>query len=256
VDGGPVARDGGGIDDAALVSHDLPADALAGQAFAATVVVRNSGTSTWTAAAGYRLGGVGDEDPFAPARVELPIPAVSPGDEVAFTFRMVAPLAAGSYSTDWRMLREHAHWFGEVAERSVAVRAVEGCSEPLPPPLARMKVVVHSDQGFKKVLDSTPLVYGREFCAAIGYTDGRLFCMPRPHGHPETEACAEYVVGRASDTGRVGPTWTYNAQPCVESAEDGRCKNHYDNQFLVFVFGSGTARACSASGVCGEIVIP
>jgi hypothetical protein len=64
-------------------------------------------------------------------------------------------------------------------------------------------------------------------------------------------------MGRAPDTGRVGPRWTFNGQPCSDSAADGTCRNHPDNQFLVFVFGSGTAVACSnVQSVCGELLVP
>jgi hypothetical protein len=269
-DGGRTARDGGagapdggpaGFDDASVVWHDIPETVLTGQAFRVTIAVANRGTTTWTRQGGYKLGGVGDADPFTFWRVELPADLALRGDPAdppahQFTLSMVAPRTPGVYLTDWQMLREHVHWFGGVASATVEVRAPEGCSPPLPPPVERLRVVIHNDQGWKKVLDSTPLVYGREYCVAIGFTDGRLFCPPRPEGHPETEACNEVAVGRARDTGRVGPTWTFNGAACQAGASEGVCVNHSDNQFLVFVFGSGTAQACTASGVCGEIVIP
>jgi hypothetical protein len=263
LDGGTTNADGGmaDTDDAEIVSHDLPATMMAGQAARVTIVVANKGTSTWTRALGYKLGGVGDEDPFAPARIELPDGVFVRGDRVspgthAFTTTLVAPSAAGSYTTDWRMLREHVRWFGQTVTQHVEVRAFEGCMNPTPPPIDQFRVVVHNDVGFRKVLDSTALFYGREYCAEIGFTDGRIRCPVRPEGHPEVEACNELTVGRASDTGRVGPTWTYNGNPCNDSAEPGTCKNHGENQYLVFVYGAGTARACSASRVCGELTIP
>lgn len=264
-DGGAGASDAGtniaSADDAALVSHDLPTTMRAGESVRATLVFANRGTSTWTRALGYKLGGVDDSDPFADARVELPSGVSvagapgSPGTH-AFTVQLVAPTTPGTYVTDWRMLRERVRWFGETASQTIEVRAVEGCTTPLPPPVDRLRVVVHADQGFRKVLDSTALVRGQAYCAEVGFTDGRLYCPTRPEGHPEVDACNELSVGRASDTGRVGPTWTYRGAPCDNSASSGSCKNHPANQFLVFVHGPGTARACTAAGVCGEVTVP
>jgi len=86
---------------------------------------------------------------------------------------------------------------------------------------------------------------------AIGFTDGRRFCPPRPEGHPERAACDAALVGAAADTGRIGPTWTVNGQPCVFA---NGCENHPTNQFLVFAYAAGTYQAC-ASGICGALVL-
>ena len=69
------------------------------------------------------------------------------------------------------------------------------------------------------------------------------------------DVCNELVVGHAQDTGRVGPTWTFNGLPCVDAAQDGRCVNHGENQFLVVVFGPGTARACARNNICQEVTV-
>jgi hypothetical protein len=94
------------------------------------------------------------------------------------------------------------------------------------------------------------------YCAAIGYTDGRRYCKPRPEGHPQQAVCDAFVVGTAKDTGRVGPTWTANGKACVDSETGSTpfCMNHPDNQFLVFAYGPGTYEAC-AKGVCGSVVV-
>lgn len=240
-----------------LVEHTFPASVPAGRYFDVTVTMQNTGDTSWTPGAEYRLGAVDNNDPFnADARVDLtPGAHVEPGAIHVFTIPFVAPGIPGVHRTDWRMLEELVEWFGETAVADVDVQA-HGCMNPTPPPIDLFKVVIHNDQGYKKVLDSTALVYGREYCTEIGFTDGRSRCPSRPEGHPQVEACNEFLVGRAKDTGRIGPTWTYNGLPCLESSDDGRCVNHYDNQFLVFVFGPGTARACPEQGVCGELVIP
>jgi hypothetical protein len=134
--------------------------------------------------------------------------------------------------------------------------ASEGCGDPVPPAVSRINVTVHGSSPGRVLLDSTPLV-GPDpaYCRLIGFTDGRLHCPVRTEGHPERAACEAARVGRATDTGRVGPTWSANGKGC---GGDGgaSCVNHPDNQFLVFAYGSGRFRACAATGVCGEITLP
>jgi hypothetical protein len=132
---------------------------------------------------------------------------------------------------------------------------------PEPPPLARVNVKVHSDQGVKKVLDSAPIVCSggafEGFCEKMMNDPSRRCCPPRPEGHPQRVACDELLMGRARDSGRVGPTWTLNGRGCVSGDSNAlpRCVNHPDNQYLLFAFGPGRYSACSEGGACGEIQI-
>jgi hypothetical protein len=130
------------------------------------------------------------------------------------------------------------------------------CGEPVPPPVTQVSVKVHGGSGDRVLLDSTPLV-GPDgaYCRRIGFTDGRLYCPVRPEGNPERLACEAARVGSASDTGRIGPTWSIDGRPCDGSGANA-CVNHPDNQFLVFAYGSGTFRACTAGGACGELTLP
>jgi hypothetical protein len=129
------------------------------------------------------------------------------------------------------------------------------CGPPVPPPVSRINVKLHGTSGDRAVLDSTPIVGPDvEYCRVIGYTDGRAFCPVRVEGHPERQACEAARVGRASDTGRAGPTWSADGKRCNGPDGGTSCLNHPDNQYLVFAYGSGTFRACAASGVCGEAV--
>jgi hypothetical protein len=131
-----------------------------------------------------------------------------------------------------------------------------GCGEPLPPPIALMNVKTHGGSGDRTVLDSTPLVGpDAAYCKRIGFTDGRSFCPVRPEGSPERVACEALRVGRASDTGRIGPTWSIDGRPC-DGVGDNACVNHPDNQFLVYAYGAGTFRACTAGGACGQLTLP
>jgi hypothetical protein len=127
------------------------------------------------------------------------------------------------------------------------------CKNPTPGPVTRINVTVHIVGANRLILDSTPLVGpDAAYCQQIGFTDGRRYCPTRPEGHPQHTACDALVVGMSPDTGRVGPTWDYNGQPCV----GGPCENHPDNQFLVMAFKPGTFEACILrTGVCGAITV-
>jgi hypothetical protein len=125
------------------------------------------------------------------------------------------------------------------------------CGTPLPPALARINVKVHLRGSAAWTLDSTPLVGpDAAYCASIGFPD-RDVCPVRPEGNPERSACELYAMGRAVDTGRPGPTWYHGASLCKGGTTG--CENHSDNQYLLRVFTGGNFRACSRSGVCGDV---
>ena len=132
--------------------------------------------------------------------------------------------------------------------------AASGCGAPEPPELGKMKIVVHLRGPNSWTLDATPLVGpDPEYCAEIGFTDGRAHCPVRPEGHPEREACETLVVGVAADTGRPGPTWRRNGSLCTGQASG--CENDTENQYLVKAFSSGMYTACARDGVCGELLV-
>jgi hypothetical protein len=127
------------------------------------------------------------------------------------------------------------------------------CGSPLPPALSALNVKVHQRGNDAWILDSTPLV-GPDgaYCAKIGFTDGRSFCPVRPEGNPERAACELYVTGRATDTGRPGPTWTSPSGGFCTGRSSG-CENTADNQYQLRIFQGGVFKACGRNGVCGEV---
>ncbi len=127
-----------------------------------------------------------------------------------------------------------------------------GCGVPYPPPVSRFALKVHFKGPEYDTLDSTPRVGPDvQYCAAIGYTDGRSLCPVRPEGHPEREACEEWAVGRAKDTGRPGPTWTNPEGNYCTGGESG-CRNA-DNQYALWVWKSGRYAACAENMACGYL---
>lgn len=115
--------------------------------------------------------------------------------------------------------------------------------DPTPPPLYGLRLKQHN----ARTLDSRPQVINvNNYCARAGFDAGSKFCYTREEGDPQATACDYLAVGKASDTGRWGPTWSLNNLPCVAN---GGCTNHPDNQFLVLMNADGTYLACVAPEV-------
>jgi hypothetical protein len=131
--------------------------------------------------------------------------------------------------------------------------STSGCGNPLPPPIWKIGAKIHIKGPNRYTLDSTPQVHDREYCAQIGFTDGRVDCPVRLEGASDRFECEVYAIGRAADTGRGGPTWTRNGRFCTGAAND--CENHDDNQFLLFAMGGGYYEACTKDGVCGGVQV-
>jgi hypothetical protein len=109
---------------ASIVQNNLPDSLPCDALTAVNIVVRNTGTTTWTRAAGYKLGIVDDEDPLYPSgtRVWLSEETVVPPDtEWTFEFSLQTPAQSGVFFSDWQMIQEDVEWFGEIASRDIAV---------------------------------------------------------------------------------------------------------------------------------------
>jgi hypothetical protein len=127
-----------------------------------------------------------------------------------------------------------------------------GCGNPLPPEVSRINAKVFQRGPRHWTLDSTPLVGpDRDYCQAIGYTDGRSFCPVRPDGSPDRAACEALRTGIAKDTGRPGPTWTRNGDYCKGDANG--CYNTDENQYQLWIVLGGHYEACAQNGVCGKV---
>ncbi len=111
-----------GVDDAVLVSSTFPDTVETGQTLNVLLTFENTGTTTWTAASGYKLGAVDDVDAFAEARQALAAgDAIAPDQRKTFSFPITAPALPGTYTIRWRMLREGADRFGAVYQKQVVV---------------------------------------------------------------------------------------------------------------------------------------
>jgi len=126
--------------------------------------------------------------------------------------------------------------------------AVPLSCNPTPPPLRYIRIKIHSDSGYRKILDSAPVVQNVDnYCQRVG-VPGQEFCFTRFEDDPQRPDCDRMAVGIA-DTGRYGPTWRYEGQPCRDSGSEPGCYHHEDNQFLVIAKGTGEFTACAAPDV-------
>lgn len=129
-DGSGADDDGTGEptpDDAEVVSFDYEPVLACGAAGTAEVVVRNTGTNTWSAAGGYVLAATG-ADPFGGTSVAMPELIEVPTDGThRFDIAMQAPETDGAYTSSWQMARSGSA-FGGVASGDVDV----DCSAPMP----------------------------------------------------------------------------------------------------------------------------
>jgi hypothetical protein len=101
---------------ALFLDQFLPTLMTPGRIYTVYVTMKNTGTENWTESASYRLGSQNPADNliWGIGRVNI-----SPGESIpiiankTFAFNVTAPMAAGTYDFQWRMLRESVEWFGE-----------------------------------------------------------------------------------------------------------------------------------------------
>jgi hypothetical protein len=120
-----------------------------------------------------------------------------------------------------------------------------GCGRPYPPPVSRFRCKVHL-KGTPYTLDSTPLVGpDAAYCYAVGF-DGQTICPVRPEGATDREACENWRVGKAKDTGRPGPTWTKaDGSYCTGPASG--CENA-PNQYQLHTYEPGSYTVTAENG--------
>ena len=105
------------VNNAAFVSQSVSTSYAPGETATVSVTMKNTGESTWSASAGYKLGSQSPQDNLiwgGIGRVLLSsTDQIAPGQSKTFTFQIKAPARAGSYNFQWRMLCEGIQWFGD-----------------------------------------------------------------------------------------------------------------------------------------------
>jgi hypothetical protein len=92
-----------------------------------TWTLKNTGTSTWTAA--YLLRHYSGELFGAPKEIELG-QTIKPGDTVEITVDMKAPAKPGDYRSDWVMSNESLRNFKEPIFLKIVVKAPTATTTP------------------------------------------------------------------------------------------------------------------------------
>lgn len=115
---------------AEYVSDTIPTEVTQGETQTVYITLRNRGV-TWSEGHQFRLGAVGDSDPFAGTRHTI-TGTVSPGQTYTFAINMTF-LGLGNQVTDWRMVRDGVAWFGDTVSKTVHVTASDDTEPPTVP---------------------------------------------------------------------------------------------------------------------------
>ena len=102
------------------VSNTIPSTMSPGEVRSVSVTMRNRG-GLWSEARAYRLGAVGDSDPFTGTTRQTISGEVEPGATYTWNFNLTAPTTPGTYTTDWRMVRDGVTWFGDTCSKQIVV---------------------------------------------------------------------------------------------------------------------------------------
>jgi N-acetylmuramoyl-L-alanine amidase len=119
-----------------LVSHDFPATMAPGATATVHVTFRNRGV-LWNDARLFRLGAVGDSDPFTTTTRYNVGTEVGPNTTKTFTLTLTAPATPGTYTSDWRMVRDGVTWFGATLTASIVVTPTSGAPAITAQPASR-----------------------------------------------------------------------------------------------------------------------
>ena len=95
--------------DAKVVTQLVSDQVAAGKEFTAVIQIKNTGGTTWSAAADYSLS-VLTSQPWDSYRVDLGS-SVAPGQTVTLKPKMMAPMIPGEYPLQWQM-RQGQSFFG------------------------------------------------------------------------------------------------------------------------------------------------
>jgi len=127
-----------------FVSQSIPTSMVAGVKYPASVTMKNTGDTTWTAATNYRLGmkkPTQDSTVFGSSRMYLDAGViVAPEQNGDFKVELTGPTVAGSYQFQVRTVRDGFEWFGAY---STIVDITVGVAMPPPvnlPPIVNAGV--------------------------------------------------------------------------------------------------------------------
>lgn len=110
------------VNNADFVSQTVPAIMNPGVTYSASITVKNTGTSTWTAPDNYQLGSQNPQDNVTWGQSRLSLAAgetVPPGATKTFSLTFRAPATPGTYNFQWQMVQNNSQWFGSLTPNIV-----------------------------------------------------------------------------------------------------------------------------------------
>jgi hypothetical protein len=168
---------------AAVVSQNIPSTMAAGVQYDVSVTMKNTGGTTWTAAANDKLGIQPDAAAAtwsSSGRVLLGAgESIAPGATKTFSFKLLAPGTPGTYSLQWRMVQELVEWFGDTTplatvtvmsndatfvRQTVPASMTAGTTYPVSVTLKNTGTSTWTSNGGYKLASATP---GNPFGASI-----------------------------------------------------------------------------------------
>ena len=106
-----------------FVDQSVPTTMIAGQTYNVSVTYRNTGSTTWTEAGGYRLASQNPQDnmTWGMNRVALPPgSSIAPGQDAVVAWTVTAPATPGTYCDfQWQMRQSGVEFFGPLTPNIV-----------------------------------------------------------------------------------------------------------------------------------------
>ena len=107
------------VDGATFMTQIVPETMIAGRKYRATIIFRNSGTSTWKSGRGYYLGAQNPQSNTAwNTNMVFMEGKVKPNRQIEFSFRFRAPSQPGLYNFQWGM-EHNGQPFGQFSQNLV-----------------------------------------------------------------------------------------------------------------------------------------
>jgi Ig-like domain from next to BRCA1 gene len=161
---------GNGANAAECTWQNVPSSMVAGQSYALSVKMLNTGSSTWTTASHYNLGSANDNGAWGLYRVGLPS-SIAPGQEATFTFTVTAPATPGAYNFQWRMVQDYVEWFGDTSTNvavTVSAPASQGVHWLVTDQLGTPRIILEESGSLAAVSRHDYLPFGEELLAGAG----------------------------------------------------------------------------------------
>ena len=259
------------------VSDTIPSTMESGKTYNVSVTFRNRGV-LWREANAFRLGAVGESDPFTATTRHTVSGEVRAGQTCTFSFTMTAP-APGAYTTDWRMVRDGVAWFGATLSETVTVTASDAQAPSVPTGLtATPQSPVRVNLSWTASTDNTGVTdYDiRRNGAAIGSSTGTTYsdsglthntdytyevrakdaygnvsawstpALARTPADTQAPTVPTNLVANATGSTTVALTWT--------ASTDDAGVTGYDIRRDGAVIGSSTGTSYNDSGLTGGVL--